>query len=72
MQPAELNQLAIALVRLGCPEEKSVEMAAQLNRRAHQLAELKGRTYEEALQHLIELMRQGWAAKQKGIGFFDY
>ena len=67
MQPAELNQLASVLVRLGCPEEKSVEMAAQLDKRAHQLAELKGRTYEEALQHLIELMRQGWAAKQKGI-----
>lgn len=64
MQPAELTQLASALVALGCPEEKSKEMATQLDKRARQLAELKGRTYEQALEHLLELMRQGWAAKE--------
>ena len=47
---------------LGCPAEKSEEMAAQLDKRARQLAEQKGRTYEEALVHLLELMKQGWAA----------
>ena len=42
-------------------------MAAQLDKRARQLAELKGRTYEEALTHLLQLMRQGWAAKEKDL-----
>jgi hypothetical protein len=42
-------------------------MAAQLDKRAHQLAAEKGGTYEEALTHLLKLMRQGWAAKEKGF-----
>ena len=63
----ELDQLAQALVGLGCPAEKSAEMAAQLDKRARQLAETKGRTYEEALAHLLGLMRQGWAAPEKGM-----
>lgn len=58
----EIAELAKVLVALGCPAEKSAEMAAQLDRRAHQLAEARGRSYEEALQHLLTLMRQGWAA----------
>ena len=33
--------------------------------RARQLAEQKGRSYEEALTHLLELMQQGWAAKDR-------
>jgi hypothetical protein len=40
-------------------------MAAQLDKRARQLAEQKGRPYDEALQHLLALMRQGWAAPKK-------
>jgi thioredoxin-like negative regulator of GroEL len=56
------NELATVLVALGCPKEKSAEMAAQLSKRATQLAEQKQRTYEEALEHLLGLMRQGWAA----------
>jgi hypothetical protein len=63
----EIAQLAQVLVALGCPAEKSAEMAAQLDKRARQLAAEKGRSYEEALQHLITLMRQGWAAKEKGF-----
>ena len=39
-------------------------MAAQLDKRAKQLAEEKGRSYEDALGHLLSLMRQGWAAKE--------
>jgi hypothetical protein len=62
----DLNELAAMLVRLGCPEGKSAEMAAQLDKRARQLAEQKVRSYEEALTHLLTLMRQGWAAKQCG------
>ena len=53
------------LVALGCPAEKSSEMAAQLDKRARQLSEEKGRSYEDALTHLLGLMRQGWAAKEK-------
>jgi hypothetical protein len=62
----ETKELAILLVALGCPQEKSDEMAAQLDKRARQLAEQKSRDYEEALEHLLGLMRQGWAAKEKG------
>ena len=57
--------LASLLVKLGCPPEKSAAMAAQLDKRAAQLAEQKGRTYEQALSHLLGLMQQGWAAKEK-------
>jgi hypothetical protein len=60
-----LELLAKALESVGCPCEKSAEMAAQLDKRARQLAEQKGRSYEEALKHLLGLMAQGWAAKPK-------
>jgi hypothetical protein len=50
---------------MGCPREKAAEMAAQLDKRARQLAEHKRRTYDEALGHLLGLMRQGWAAQGK-------
>lgn len=42
-------------------------MALQLDRRAQQLATQKNRSYEDALTHLLGLMRQGWAAKEKGF-----
>ena len=58
----EIAELAKILAALGCPPEKSAEMAAQVDKRARQLAEQKGRSYDEALQHLLTLMRQGWAA----------
>jgi hypothetical protein len=63
----EISELAQVLTALGCPAEKSAEMAAQLDKRARQLADQKGRSYDEALQHLLNLMRQGWAAKEKGL-----
>ena len=59
----DLDQLANALVASGCPREKALEMAGQLDKRARQLSEQKSRTYEDALVHLLKLMRQGWAAK---------
>lgn len=59
--------LARALAGLGCPEQKSLEMARQLDKRAHQLAAEKNQTYEQALTHLLTLMRQGWAAKARGF-----
>jgi hypothetical protein len=62
-----LDELAAALVSLGCPAAKSREMAAQLDKRAGQLAAEKGKTRAEAMAHLLELMKQGWAAKEKGL-----
>jgi hypothetical protein len=59
------TQLAQLLTALGCPADKSPEMAAQLDKRAHQLAAAKGRTSDEALTHLLNLMKQGWAAQRK-------
>ena len=62
-----LDEIGRMLVALGCPEDKSALMATQLDKRARQLAETKGRTYEDALLHLLTLMRQGWAAKERGF-----
>ena len=62
-----LEELAAVLAGVGCPPEKSAEMAAQLDKRARQLAEQKGRSYEDAMGHLLGLMRQGWAAKETGL-----
>ena len=62
-----LSELARGLVALGCPEAKAEEMAAQLDKRARQLAAQPGRTYDESLRHLLGLMRQGWAAKDRGL-----
>jgi len=64
MDQAELAQ---ALVALGCPVDKSFEMAAQLDKRAGQLATATHKSYEEALAHLLTLMKQGWAAREKGF-----
>jgi len=60
----EILELAKILSALGCPPEKSAEMAAQLDKRAKQLAVERDRSYDEALKHLLTLMSQGWAAQQ--------
>jgi hypothetical protein len=62
----DLKQLAAALNGLGCPPEKCEEMAAQLDKRAKQLSAGKKTTYEAAMEHLLKLMSQGWAAKGPG------
>jgi hypothetical protein len=59
------SELASVLVGLGCPEDKSREMAAQLDKRARQLAARTGRDYTEALGHLLDLMKRGWAAQRQ-------
>jgi 8-oxo-dGTP pyrophosphatase MutT (NUDIX family) len=64
--PANLDQVAQALAVLGCPADKTAEMADQLVKRAHQLAAARGRSFDEALTHLLRLMAGGWAA-QGGI-----
>lgn len=63
----ERNQAALAqaLTQLGCPKGKATEMATQLDKRARQLAMEEGRSYEEALAHLLNLMKAGWAAQQQ-------
>ena len=63
----DIYEIAKVLVALGCPPDKSGEMAAQLDKRARQLAAAKGRSYEDAMAHLLKLMQQGWAAKEKGL-----
>ena len=62
-----LDQLAALLKTLGCPADRVNEMAAQLDKRACQLSATTGRTHEEAVGHLLNLMKQGWAAKEKGF-----
>jgi len=64
VKPGDLDSLARALAALGCPPGRCAEMAAQLDRRARQLAARTGRTYAEARAHLLALMRQGWAARR--------
>jgi hypothetical protein len=60
-----LEQLAQTLLALGCPADKSAEMAAQLDKRARQLAEQRSQKYEDAMAHLLSLMHQGWSAQSK-------
>ena len=62
----DMDQLAAALIAMGCPTDKATEMAGQLEKRARQLADQKG-GYEAAMAHLLQLMQQGWAAKEKGL-----
>ena len=62
----KISELAKMLIALGCPAEKAAEMAAQLDKRARQLANRKNRSYEDAVAYLLGLMRQGWAAKDRG------
>lgn len=58
--PQEAIPLIESTLRtLGCPEEKSEIMASQLDKRARQLAEQKNRTYQSALQHLLEVVKRG-------------
>jgi DNA-binding MarR family transcriptional regulator len=61
------EQLAKALAAIGCPVERVGEMADQLEKRAGQLAAERGMTRDEATMHLLKLMSQGWAAKERGI-----
>jgi hypothetical protein len=60
-------ELARVLAALGCPAEKCDEMALQLDKRARQLAVQKNQEYTAAMAHLLSLMKQGWAAKERGL-----
>ena len=67
MSATPSTELVFFLEVMGCPSDKMTEMAGQLDKRARQLATQQGRTYDEALAHLLGLMKQGWAAKERGI-----
>lgn len=58
-----VEEIAQALAALGCPAERCAELAAQLDKRAGQLAILKNRSRDEAVVHLLRLMAEGWAAQ---------
>jgi hypothetical protein len=64
MDETPLKQI---LVALGCPAEKCDEMAAQLDKRARQLSIERGESYDQSVAYLVGLMKQGWAAKERGF-----
>ena len=55
----ELEQLAKLCERLGAPPAQAATMAAQLAKRATQLAAERGETREVALARLLQLVTQG-------------
>ena len=62
-----IEELSVILGQIGCPEARISEMASQLDKRAAQLSQAQGRSYEESLAHLLSLMKQGWSAKERGL-----
>lgn len=50
---------------MGLPTETLGPLAEQILKRARQLAEKRGWSVRHALEHLIGLLKQGWAAKNK-------
>jgi len=65
--PTGLAPLEQALRDLGIPADRCGLMASQLDRRAVQLAQRKGRPYDEALAHLVGLMRQGSTSDARNL-----
>jgi len=59
----ELEQLTQLCMRLGAPAAQASTMAAQLLKRAGQLAVERGITREAALQGLIEVLVKGRAGE---------
>ena len=57
MTDGDQAALEQALQQLGVPADKAPEMAIQLDKRARQLAEQGERTYNQALLHLLNLMK---------------
>ena len=64
-QPEDNADLAQLLITMGCPETKAGEMAAQLAKRSRQLAVDRNIPCNKATAYLLDLMRQGWAAKKQ-------
>jgi hypothetical protein len=59
----ELEQLAQLCERLGAPRAQAATMAAQLSKRAGQLAQERGTSREEALRGLLEVVIKGRAGE---------
>ncbi|MBC8326848.1 MAG: hypothetical protein H8E27_14605 [Verrucomicrobia subdivision 3 bacterium] len=68
MTAAEQAALEQALQQFGVPPAKATPMAAQFDKRAHQLAAEGDRTYEQALIHLLQLMKNANTERQKHNG----
>ena len=68
MTAAEQATLEQALQQLGVPAAKAPPMATQLDKRAHQLAAKGDSTYEQALVHLLQLMKTAHAERTKQNG----
>ena len=60
---AEVEKL---IQEMALPTETPAMLAGQILKRARQLAERRGLSTRECLDHLLNLLKQGWAAKQKG------
>jgi hypothetical protein len=60
---SDVEQLTEACLRLGAPRAQAEVMAAQLLKRAGQLAVERGITREAALAHLLKLVVQGRAGQ---------
>jgi hypothetical protein len=60
---SELEQLTEACQRLGAPRPQAETMAAQLLKRADQLAAERGIAREAALAHLLKIVVQGRAGE---------
>ena len=65
MTKNEQAALEQALMQFGVPTDKAPEMAVQLDKRAHQLAEAEDRTYEQSLIHLLQLMKNAQDERDK-------
>lgn len=65
MTDSEQAALTGALQQLGVPANRAPDMAAQLDKRAHQLAEQDGRTHQDALLHLLQLMKTAHDERQQ-------
>ena len=63
--PDQNAELAKLLTTMGCPKTKAREMAVQLAKRSGQLAKEQNISCDETMTHLLNLMRQGWAAKKQ-------
>lgn len=60
--------LANTLQQLGVPADKAPDMATQLDKRARQLAQKDGRTYPDALMHLLQLMKTAHEERSRAAG----
>ena len=65
MTEPEQAALAGALQQLGVPADKAPALADQLDKRAHQLAERDCRTHQDALLHLLQLMKTAHNERQQ-------